>query len=252
MPPKKQNSSGLGKALINRKQKDAQQRRETGNYSTDIDGTKLQSITQERDLDEFLNTAQLAGTDFTAEKQNIRVIQAPTVGVSSAHNPFLLSAQDEKKTLQKHAEHKARLRVPRRPAWTKDMTTAQLDRQEKDSFLEWRRGLAELAEKEDLLLTPFERNIEVWRQLWRVIERSHLVVQIVDARSPLRFRCEDLESYVADIEGPEGEKGTGKASGVGRLLRITRHTIRLLLCIKCCSSRGASFWINGYQWTSQR
>lgn len=218
MPPKKQNSSGLGKALINRKQKDAQQRRETGNYSTDIDGTKLQSITQERDLDEFLNTAQLAGTDFTAEKQNIRVIQAPTVGVSSAHNPFLLSAQDEKKTLQKHAEHKARLRVPRRPAWTKDMTTAQLDRQEKDSFLEWRRGLAELAEKEDLLLTPFERNIEVWRQLWRVIERSHLVVQIVDARSPLRFRCEDLESYVADIEGPEGEKGTGKGKRRSLLL----------------------------------
>jgi hypothetical protein len=28
----------------------------------------LQSITQERDLDEFLNTAQLAGTDFTAGK----------------------------------------------------------------------------------------------------------------------------------------------------------------------------------------
>jgi len=28
--------------------------------------TKLQSITQQRDLDEFLSTAQLAGTQFTA------------------------------------------------------------------------------------------------------------------------------------------------------------------------------------------
>jgi len=32
-------------------------------------------------------------------------------------------------------------------------------------------------------------------------------VQIVDARNPLAFRCEDLESYVGDVEGPEGEKG---------------------------------------------
>jgi large subunit GTPase 1 len=35
------------------------------------------------------------------------------------------------------------------------------------------------------------------------------VVQIVDARNPLRFRCEDLESYVKDVEGVEGEAGTG-------------------------------------------
>lgn len=27
---------------------------------------RLKSVTQERDLDEFLNTAQLAGTEFTA------------------------------------------------------------------------------------------------------------------------------------------------------------------------------------------
>lgn len=36
-------------------------------YITDLESTtRLQSITQERDLDEFLNTAQLAGTQFTA------------------------------------------------------------------------------------------------------------------------------------------------------------------------------------------
>ena len=36
-------------------------------YTTDIDSTsKLRSVTQEKDLDEFLNTAQLAATDFTA------------------------------------------------------------------------------------------------------------------------------------------------------------------------------------------
>ena len=49
------------------------------------------------------------------------------------------------------------------------------------------------------MLTPFERNIEVWRQLWRVIERSQLLVQIVDARNPLRYRCIDLERYVESL-----------------------------------------------------
>jgi len=44
------------------------------------------------------------------------------------------------------------------------------------------------------------------------------VVQIVDARNPLRFRCEDLETYVPDVEGTEGEAGTGKGKRRSMLL----------------------------------
>ncbi|EMD41943.1 hypothetical protein CERSUDRAFT_147367 [Gelatoporia subvermispora B] len=217
-PPKGKNPnpSGLGRAIINKQVKDARHARETGLYTTDVDSTtRLQSITQERDLDEFLNTAQLAGTQFTAERRNVKIINAPS---GSQQNPYLLSEEEEKSTLQKHQQNKERLRVPRRPPWTKNMTPAQLDRQEKDAFLDWRRGLAELQEQDGLLLTPFERNIEVWRQLWRVLERSHLIVQIVDARNPLRFRCEDLESYVQDVEGAEGEHGTGRGKRRSLLL----------------------------------
>ncbi|KAI0715376.1 P-loop containing nucleoside triphosphate hydrolase protein [Earliella scabrosa] len=217
MAPKGRNTnpSGLGRAIINKKTKDARIARETGLYTTDIDATtRLQSITQERDLDEFLNTATLAGTNFTAERRNVKIIAA----AAAQHNPYLLSEEEEQSTLRKHSENKQRLRVPRRPPWTKSMTTAQLDRQEKDAFLEWRRGLAELQDRDKFLLTPFERNIEVWRQLWRVLERSHLVVQIVDARNPLRFRCEDLEAYVQDVEGAEGEAGTGRGKRRSLLL----------------------------------
>lgn len=49
-------------------------------------------------------------------------------------------------------------------------------------------------------MTPFERNLEMWRQMWRVIERSDLIVQIVDARNPLLFRCKDLEIYVKEVD----------------------------------------------------
>ncbi|KAF7339797.1 Large subunit GTPase 1 [Mycena venus] len=209
MPPRRDlNPSGLGRAIINKKAKDAKRMQESGLYVTDADSTsRLKSVTQEADLDEFLNTAQLAGTDFTAERRNVKIIQQ---SAGSSQNPYLLTEQEEITTLKKHQENKKRLRVPRRPAWTKSMTPAELEKQEKTAFLDWRRGLASLQEEDKFLLTPFERNLEVWRQLWRVLERSHLVVQIVDARNPLRFRCEDLEAYVHDVEGAEGESGTGK------------------------------------------
>ncbi len=50
--------------------------------------------------------------------------------------------------------------------------------QERTAFLAWRRNLAQLEEQERLVLTPFEKNLEVWRQLWRVLERSDIVVQV--------------------------------------------------------------------------
>ena len=184
---------------------------------------KLQSVTAERPLDEFLSTAELASTDFTTERtQNIRIIQAggtpnapPTPGAPSnsgstlpyskfsAHNPYLLSL-DERRALDKiHSQNKSRLTVPRRPVWDSSMTAHELDRAEKEAFLEWRRGLAVLQDNDDLLLTPFERNIEVWRQLWRVVERSDLVVPIVDARNPLFFRSIDLETMLKSLMAAE-------------------------------------------------
>lgn len=69
---------------------------------------------------------------------------------------------------------------------------------EKEHFLEWRRSLAQLQEEDGVLLTPYEKNLEFWRQLWRVVEKSDVIVQIVDARNPLLFRCEDLEKYAKE------------------------------------------------------
>ncbi|PLB43161.1 putative ribosome biogenesis GTPase Lsg1 [Aspergillus steynii IBT 23096] len=156
---------------------------------------KMRSITEQGALDEFLSTAELAGTDFTAEKMsNVKIIHG------DQKNPYLLSASEERSAVKKHQKNKNRLTVPRRPKWDKTTTRDQLESMERESLLNWRRGLAELQDNQDLLMTPFERNLEVWRQLWRVIERSDLVVQIVDARNPLLFRSEDLENYVKEID----------------------------------------------------
>lgn len=50
------------------------------------------------------------------------------------------------------------------------------------------------------MLTPFERNPDMWRELWRVVEKSDIVVQIVDARNPLLFRSKDLDNYVKEVD----------------------------------------------------
>lgn len=156
---------------------------------------KMRSVTEQGALDEFLATATLAGTDFAAEKMhNVQIIHP------SQTNRFLLSAQQENTIRGRHKALKHRLAVPRRPKWDENTTAADLDALEREVFLEWRRNLADLEEVQDLLMTPFERNLEVWRQLWRVNERSDLIVQIVDARNPLLFRSEDLEDYVSNME----------------------------------------------------
>ncbi|KAF2031417.1 ribosome biogenesis GTPase-like protein Lsg1 [Setomelanomma holmii] len=211
---KSKKSVGLGNSLMNDrfgKGKGADMRR--GNFQQGIKRTgqngeeyitnekkeaswvKMRSVTEQGALDEFLSTAELAGTDFTAEKMNnVKIIH------KDQKNPYLLSATEERNVARKHKENKNRLTVPRRPKWDEHTTPQELDTRERESLLQWRRGLAELQENNDLLMTPFERNLEVWRQLWRVIERSDLVVQIVDARHPLLFRSEDLGDYVKEVD----------------------------------------------------
>ena len=86
--------------------------------------------------------------------------------------------------------------MPKRPTWTREMTSQELLQLENDTFLQWRR---ELSKFENLAMTPFEKNINIWRQLWRVVERSALVVQIVDARNIEFFRNQELEDWVLEL-----------------------------------------------------
>ncbi|KYO34959.1 large subunit GTPase 1-like protein [Alligator mississippiensis] len=152
-----------------------------------------QSVTEPSSLEEFLATAELAGTEFAAEKLNIKFVSAEA-------RTGLLTAEETKTVKKLHEENKQFLNIPRRPYWDSRTSAEKLRQAERDSFLEWRRQLAWLEEDKKLILTPFERNLDFWRQLWRVIERSDIVVQIVDARNPLLFRCQDLERYVKEVE----------------------------------------------------
>lgn len=153
----------------------------------------MQSVIEANDLSELLDLAQLADRDFAGNRgEAVVVMTGPVTSMDNERN--------KRERMELEERHRHRLRVPRRPHWTPSTTPEELDLMERRSFLEWRRDLAKLEEEERLTLTPFEKNLEVWRQLWRVVERSDIVVQVVDARDPLRYRCEDLERYCLEID----------------------------------------------------
>ncbi|XP_050307029.1 large subunit GTPase 1 homolog [Anthonomus grandis grandis] len=204
MGKKKNNSGGssLGRALIKDRFANNRGRKMVSDnsmlHTTELnDGYEwgrlnLQSVTEESSFQEFLSTAELAGTEFQAEKLNIKFVNPQS-------NVGLLTDDEFEQVNEAHNKFRENLKIPRRPPWSTDMSPDELDRNEKESFLNWRRTLAKLQEDQGLLLTPYEKNLEFWRQLWRVVERSDVVVQIVDARNPLLFRCEDLEKYVREV-----------------------------------------------------
>lgn len=208
---KNKNLIGLGRTIANqRRQENAIEFLPDGEmrFTTDkkeAGWVKMRSVTQENSLDEFLNTAELADADFTAEKHSqVKIIKVGNTAL--VNQSGLLSQEETDEIRKKHQLFENKLIIPRRPKWTKDQLRLQIERQENLAFLDWRRQLAALSETHDLLLTPFERNIEVWRQLWRVVERCDLIVQIVDARSPLFFRSVDLEDYVESLSKPEEKR----------------------------------------------
>ncbi|KAF3541605.1 hypothetical protein F2Q69_00024075 [Brassica cretica] len=78
----------------------------------------------------------------------------------------------------------SKLGLPRPPRIS-EMSVEELDANEKQAFLNWRRMFVRLEENEKLVLTPFEKNLDIWRQLWQVLERSDLIFLVDDARGVL-------------------------------------------------------------------
>ncbi|OAX43025.1 P-loop containing nucleoside triphosphate hydrolase protein [Rhizopogon vinicolor AM-OR11-026] len=138
------------------------------------------------------------------------------------------------------------LSVPKRPKWKYTMSKDEVDANEEGHFRRWitqtdaiverwhRQGNQPVTSDTDPgsigehvvdTMSPgemprpptyFERNLEVWRQLWRVTEISQILLCLLDSRCPPLHFPPSLESYLAtrkaklilvltkfDIAGPE-------------------------------------------------
>jgi large subunit GTPase 1 len=159
------------------------------------------SVLDVNDLDDFLIQAEMADREFISEKEQVVLLDATAQAAGDVNENGGIVLQGNERTNSKFAF--AELSVPRRPAWDENTTAAELDQNEKDAFLEWRRAIAEREEEislrsssiSSLGVTPFEKNLEIWRQLWRVLERCSCIVQVVDARNPLFYLSQDLKAY---------------------------------------------------------
>ncbi|MGK3742169.1 MAG: large subunit GTPase 1 [Bacillariaceae sp.] len=158
------------------------------------------SVLDVNNLDDFLIQAEMADREFVSEKEQVVVLDPTARAAGDAvmdHNDGIINENVGDNPSFAFQE----LSVPRRPAWDENTTADELDKLEKESFLGWRRAIAEKEEEvalrglSSLGVTPFEKNIEIWRQLWRVMERCSCIVQIVDARNPLFYLSKDLKEY---------------------------------------------------------
>jgi large subunit GTPase 1 len=190
----------MGKSLVRAKKKRQLQNRanfqaileqEHRQHVAQETAPKLQSVWQTTNLDDVIEAAGEREEGFTANR-DVRVVVSGTTHVVNDGRVVPQSSDDRDwHTLSN------KLPIPERPAWNFRMKPDELQQQERDSFVNWRRELARLEEADKVQMTPYEKNLEVWRQLWRVVEKSDVILQIVDARNPLTFRSAGFERYVS-------------------------------------------------------
>ncbi|KAE8727192.1 GTPase LSG1-2 [Hibiscus syriacus] len=223
----KNEKSGLGRALVKHHNSMIQQTKEKGRFYKSQNKKVLESVTEVSNIDAVIEQAEEADQLFS--------IQHPTPNLLinlDARSSISEMTPEERREQQKKEEalHASSLRVPRRhvllPPWNAAMSVEELDANEKQAFLVWRRSLARLEENEKLVLTPFEKNLDIWRQLWRVLERSDLLVMVVDARDPLFYRCPDLEEYAKEIDKHKRTLLLSEAEGIVKMRKSGSSTSR--------------------------
>ncbi|KAL9258040.1 GTPase LSG1-2-like protein [Drosera capensis] len=199
----KNEKTGLGRALVKHHNQMVQQSKEKGSiYRSSNRKNVLESVTDVNDIDAVIEHAEEEERLYAAAAAGSDPIVDVLIDLDRPGSSAGAMTPEEWRKQQKEEEalHATSLRVPRRPPWNAAMSIEELDANERQAFLIWRRSLAKLEENEKLVLTPFEKNLDIWRQLWRVVERSDLLVMVVDGRDPLFYRCPDLEVYAQELD----------------------------------------------------
>ncbi|XP_072286041.1 guanine nucleotide-binding protein-like 1 [Pyxicephalus adspersus] len=91
------------------------------------------------------------------------------------------------------------LDFPKRPRWNYDMSKEAVQSQEEKAFRNYLQKIYEMHNPRDL--SYFDHNLETWRQLWRVLEMSDIVLLITDIRHPVLHFSPALYDYVIQDMG---------------------------------------------------
>ena len=110
-----------------------------------------------------------------------------------SRKPFeFLSDSDLEVSVEELFKSGQSLDLPKRPEWDFNMSVAQLEANEQKYFRQYLDAIVATNER----LSYFELNLETWRQLWRVLEMSDIVLLIADIRHPVFHFPPSLYNYV--------------------------------------------------------
>jgi len=165
---------------------------------------KLKSKIETQDaIEDFGNLAQLANKKYEVIPEQVALQTVNTINIVPINqsNNILITNTLKNADLSINNQEIQFLSIPKRPKWNKEIKKDEFEKMEKESFLAWRKNLAEEEMKNiNMSITPFEKNFEVWKQLWIVVDKCQILFQIVDGRNPLYFHCPDLDSYIKQVD----------------------------------------------------
>ncbi|GAA5866420.1 hypothetical protein JCM3774_004677 [Rhodotorula dairenensis] len=93
------------------------------------------------------------------------------------------------------------LTCPKRPKWKYSMTKAEVEKNEEGLFRNWLATTDALVARDQTASpTFFERNLNVWRQLWRTTEASDILLVLIDVRFPLLHYPPSLRHYLRTLK----------------------------------------------------
>ncbi|KAH8826833.1 P-loop containing nucleoside triphosphate hydrolase protein [Flagelloscypha sp. PMI_526] len=194
---------------------------------------------------------KLYSSDMRAPKEYLRYTREVTSNLPltrpvTTDKVFL----DEQEFLVGSSSELKKLTLPQRPPWTYETTKEELERTEEMSYAKWIAATDALITssastrlEEDnrndqethpefprpLNITYFERNLEVWRQLWRVTEISSILVCLLDIRAPLLHLPQSmisyLESFCPSSPAPGGSSSTSQLRTKSVVLVLTKTDI---------------------------
>lgn len=103
---------------------------------------------------------------------------------------------------------------PQRPPWTYEESLKDLEAREERHFKEWMSRL----QSDSANAAYFEQNLETWRQLWRVVERSDVLVLVADIRYPALH-------FVPGLYDRMRELGKGMVLALNKCDLVSEHLL---------------------------
>uniref|UniRef100_UPI00358F01C5 guanine nucleotide-binding protein-like 1 n=1 Tax=Myxine glutinosa TaxID=7769 RepID=UPI00358F01C5 len=114
--------------------------------------------------------------------------------VSREHVLKLISEKELEVDVDEIYQPGSVLDFPRRPSWSYNMSREALWAREERSFEKYLKEVHDTFPS--VQLSYFEHNLETWRQLWRVLEMSDIILLITDIRHPVVHFSPALYTYV--------------------------------------------------------